>query len=206
MRRKQTWPCLRKQLLSHWICACPNYIVSQPRSLCPSVLWHRQSINVAFSIPVVMFVNSECLLCVLRLLLCCSVLLFPSRTLIYAAAHTVGCRYAVEFIVTFLMDSKLSAGFPSFGIFMAPSANRKWQGWQASECGQLSREPKCHTTTCQKPFLAVIMRFVLSNEPRWSESIKALSLLIWAFCRLYYHGCSSLAHTDTPCAVAVNIQ
>lgn len=53
----------------------------------------------------------------------------------------------------------------------------------------VEQRAKCHTIPCQKPFLAVIMRFVLSNEPWWSvESIKALSLLICAFCSLYYPG------------------
>lgn len=110
MRRKQTWPCLRKQLLSYWIHACPNYIVSQPQSLCPSVVSHRRNISAAFSISVVMFAKSECLLCALCLLLCLAK---------YSAApsplncYSLYCRYSVEFIVTFLMDRELSKGFQS---------------------------------------------------------------------------------------------
>lgn len=132
---------------------------------------------------------------------CCSVLLFFSQTVIYsvAAAHTVGCRYSVGFIVTFLMDTKLSTRFPSI-LSVAPSANRKWQGWQASECGQFSREPNVTPNPVKSLFRAVIMRFMLSNEAWWCvESIKALSLLIWAFCCLYYCRRSSLAHTDILC-------
>lgn len=122
---------------------CPTYIVSQPRGLCPSVLWHRQNINVAFSNSVVMFVKSACLPCASRLLLClakcaaaqcCSSWFMPEPELILS-------RLRWNSLSPLLMDRKLSAGFQSTGIFMAPSANGMWQGWQASECGQLSREP-----------------------------------------------------------------
>lgn len=46
----------------------------------------------------------------------------------------------------------------------------------------VEQRAKCHTILRQKLFLAVIMRFVLSNEPRQGvESNKAFSLLICAF-------------------------
>lgn len=146
-REKQAWPCLHKQLLSHWISSCPNYIVSQPRCLCRRVLWHRRSIGVAFSVSAAIFVKSECLLCF------SSAPLFVRNAQLLSSAGSQGnwimpwlklslcaSRYSVEFIVTFLMDGELSDRFQPIGIFMVPSANRKWQGWQASECGQLSRE------------------------------------------------------------------
>lgn len=79
-RGKQTWPGLRKQLLSHWICACPNYIVSQPWSLCPSVLWHRRSISVALSYNTnVSYVSSVCVHCCsssVKLSSCCRLQIF----------------------------------------------------------------------------------------------------------------------------------
>lgn len=83
----------------------------------------------------------------------------------------------------------------------------KWEVTRLTGQWVWTVEPNVTRFPVKSLFLAVIMRFVLSYEPwRSVESIKALSLLICAFCCLYYSGCSSLAHTGTLCTVALNIQ
>lgn len=182
MRGKQTWPCL--QLPSHWICACSNYIVSQARSLCPSVLWHRQSISVAFSISVVMFVKSVCLQCVLRLLLClakCTVAECCSLSVklwFNAVAAVSYCGLQIFcWIHCHLFNGQQAVNqIPvSWNLYGSLS---KWEVTRLT--GQrvwtVEQRAKCHTIPCQMPILAVIMRFVLSNEPQWSvESINFFS-------------------------------
>lgn len=140
VREKHTWPCLCKQLLSQWICACPNYIVCQPWILCPIVLWHRRSLCVAFSISVVIFLKYRRLLCFTSPPLVAKVHCYSSAVKLTSYWRLQIFR-GIRCYHFFLMDRKLSTRFQSVWIFMDLSANRKWQAWQSSECGQLSREP-----------------------------------------------------------------
>lgn len=113
-------------------------------SLCPSVLWHRQkNINVASSNSVVMFVKSACLPCASRLLLClakCAAAQCWSSDL--CPRRSSYCRgSAVEYIVTSFNGQKAVSRIPVHWNLYGSLTNGMWQGWQASECGQLSREP-----------------------------------------------------------------
>lgn len=106
-----------------------------------------------------------------------------------------------------LMDRKLSAGFQSTGIFMAPSQ---------MGCDKVDRpvsvdswaESQMSHRTLSEAFSACYneIRAFQTSLGGVLNPLKLFPPLICAFCCLYYRGCSSLAHSCTPCTVVVNIQ
>lgn len=208
MRRKQTWPALRKQLLSHLICGCPNYIVSQPRRLCSSVL--GQSIIFAFSISIATSIKSGCLLCVLRLLLFWTLLLSASLSQWNSdlcRSSRCGLQLFRGIYCHLFNGRRVVNRILSIGICV----DKVLAEWEVTRLtGQtvwtVKQGAKCHTTTCQNPFSChynEILCFQMSL--RGVLNPLAPSLSIWDFCHLCYGGFSSLAHTNAACKAKVNI-